>query len=246
MADDIYRINPSYYRVADVPASERPRELLDKYGAASVPAEVLLAVILRSGVRGSNVIEIAKELIRHYGSLTELAKADVDQLAAIRGMGKIKAQVLKSSFELARRLADEKSETMVSIQTPEDAVSFLREEARLLDKERFWVLFLDGKNRLKGRPRVISEGILNASLVHPREVFRGAITGSSAAVIIAHNHPSGDPAPSSEDIKLTRQLVDAGKILGIQVLDHIIVGRKGMRGEKGFLSMREEQIVSFA
>lgn len=241
----MYKINPAFYRVADVPVSERPRELLERHGAASVSAEVLIAVILRSGVRGRNVIEMARDLIREYGSLTAMAKADVEQLAARQGMGRVKAQVLKSAFELARRLAEEKSEEAPCVKKPEDVVALLREDARVLDQEVFWTLFLDSKNRVKGRPRVITKGILNASIVHPREIFRGAVVSASAAVVLAHNHPSGDPAPSREDIKLTRQLVEAGKALGIEVLDHVIVGRQGESGARGFLSMREENIVAF-
>ncbi len=231
------------YRLRDLPACQRPRELLERFGVDSVEDDVLLAIILRSGTRGLNVLELARRLLRRYGSLSELAAASERELRG-PGLGPVKAQVLKAALELGRRLADEKLEEAPAIRTPADVAAALREDARVLKGETFWVLLLNTKNRLQGRPIPVSRGLLNASLVHPREVFRAAIQAASAAVVLAHNHPSGDPTPSAEDLHITRQLIDAGKIISIRVLDHVVLGRAG-GAERDFVSVREKGLVDF-
>ena len=240
---ELYSLEP--IRVADIPFRQRPREQFERMGAENVSEDVLLALILRSGVQGTNVVDLARGLIQQYGSLTELGKASVEDLSRARGMGKVKAQVLKAALELAKRLSEESAPTRHAIRSPEDAAAVLRERVRMREEESFWVLLLDGKNRLLKSPLEITRGLLDSSLVHPREVFKEAIRSASAAVILAHNHPSGDPNPSAEDIRITKQLVEAGRIVDIHVLDHVILGRQPTAGGTDFFSFREAGIVEF-
>lgn len=241
-----YVVEESAWRVCDMPQRMRPREEMSRLGTANVSDDVLLAIILRSGVKGANVIDLARGLLRNYGSLTALASAPVEEITeSVKGMGKVKSQVLAAALELARRLNEEAAPERYRIKTPEDAARLLRDKARLLDKEVFWVLRVDTKNQLKGRPVDVTNGLLDASLVHPREVFREAIRSATAAVVLAHNHPSGDPAPSAEDLRVTRQLVDAGRVVDIKVLDHVIVGKASTSGARDFYSMREEGVIEF-
>jgi len=240
-----YTIRPRALRLADMPDRLKPREQFEQLGADRVSDAALLALILRSGVRGMNVVDLADHMLRDYGSLTSLARTPVEELRRIKGMGNVKAQVLKAALELARRLAIEAIPEAHRIVTPEDAVMLLRERARVCEGEIFWVLLLDTKNRLQRTPVEISKGTLNASLAHPREVYREAIRGNCAAIVLVHNHPSGDPTPSPEDIRVTRQLVDAGKIVEIPVLDHIIIGRKRDQERSDFISLRETGLVRF-
>lgn len=237
------------YRIADIPPRMRPRELMDRAGVEHVPDAVLLAILLRCGSRGMNVLDLAEVLLCKYGSLTALARVPVDVLvgdAALRGLGRVKAQSLKAALELARRMADEtRDERGAFVRSPEDAARVLREVAKPLDHERFWTLMLDTRNRLKGGVAEISRGILDSSLVHPREVFKSAIQTGCAALILVHNHPSGDPAPSPDDLRITRQMIQAGQVIGIKVLDHVVLGRRSNERECDFLSMREAGLVEF-
>jgi len=229
----------------EVPESERPRELFDRLGAEQAEDRHLLAIILRSGVRGRSVMDLADGLLNEYGSLGALAGASVDDLRAIHGMGRVRAQVVKAALELARRLGARGDAAAAPVRTPEDAALLLRHQAITRDVESFWVLLLDRKYRLRRPPLEITRGILDASLVHPREVFKEAIRTSSAALVLVHNHPSGDPTPSPEDVRITRQLVEAGRIVDIEVLDHIILGRAGEDRPRDFLSLRESGFVAF-
>jgi len=240
-----YVIESSAYRVCDMPARMRPREEMERLGVEHVSDDVLLAIILRSGVRGANVVDVARHLLRSYGSLTGMAAASIGELAQTRGMGKVKAQVLLASLEIARRFSEERTPQRCRIRTPEDAARLLRDKVKTLDSEVFWVLLMDSKNYLKGSAVEITRGLLDASLVHPREVFREAIRGATAAVVLVHNHPSGDAMPSAEDIRITKQLVEAGKIVDIKVLDHVILGKRTEGEGKDFVSMREGGIVEF-
>lgn len=245
LSDDTAVARKVSYTVQEMPERMRPREEMERLGVKGVSDASLLAIILRGGVHGQNVIRIAEELLQKHKTLTGIASAPQEDLCNIRGIGPVKAQVLSATLELAKRLMDEGVSTSTAVRTPEDAAGLLREKARTLSKEIFWVIMLDAKNRLKGPPVEVSEGLLDASLVHPREVFKKAILSSSAAVILAHNHPSGDPTPSAEDIRITRQLVEAGKIIDIKVLDHIILGNPEARQQGGFMSMRETGLVEF-
>jgi len=239
----LYPIPPR--RVADIPSRQRPRELFERLGAERVSDEVLLALLLRCGMRGLNVVDLAHNLLLEYGSLTALSQAPVQELTKKKGIGPVKAQILRAALELGRRLNEESAPERPFIRTPEDAARVLRGRASARETEAFWVLLLDTKNRLRQTPVEISTGLLNASLAHPREVFKEAIRCLSAAVVLVHNHPSGDPAPSAEDIKITRQLVEAGRIVDIPVLDHIILGRSTEAGGKDYYSLRESGAVSF-
>ncbi len=228
-----------------MPAQLRPREEFARIGAENVSDAVLLALILRTGSTGLNVVEVSQRLLAAFGSLTALAKASAKELQAIDSIGPVKAQMIKAAMELAQRLARESVGESPLITTPEQAAAVLRERARVLQHEVFWALLLDTKNRLVGEPQKISEGTLNSSLVHPRELFKRALNHSCAAIILAHNHPSGDPTPSAEDIKVTRQLIGAGDIMGIKVLDHIILGHRRNHAASDFLSLREAGLVNF-
>lgn len=251
---DIYRLPDSAdsalcYRICDMPSRMRPREAIERQGVENVSDEVILAILLRTGSRGLNVVDLAERILFKYGSLTALSRVSAEELAqerSFKGLGKVKAQILRSALDLARRMAEEtRDERGAFVRTPEDVADLMREQARGLDHERFWTLNLDTRNRLKGAPREISKGILDASLVHAREVFKSAIQLGGAALVLVHNHPSGDPAPSAEDVRLTRQLVQAGQVIGIKVLDHIIVGRKPSGKTKDFMSLRESGLVTF-
>jgi DNA repair protein RadC len=237
------------YRICDMPARLRPREAMERHGVEHVSDAFLLAILLRSGSKGLNVMDLAERILVRYGSLTALARATVEELAgdqALKGLGKVKAQTLRAALELARRIADEtRDERGAFVKSPEDAAGVLRELAKTLEHERFWALMLDTRNRLKGTATEVSKGILDSSLVHPREVFKPAIQSGCAALILVHNHPSGDPAPSADDVRITRQLIQAGQVIGIKVLDHVILGRRSEDRPRDFLSMREAGLVEF-
>lgn len=237
------------YRICDLPLRLRPREAMEEQGAEKVSDDVLLAILLRTGSKGMNVMDLAERLLVRYGTLTALSRATVEELAGdrtLKGLGKVKAQTLRAALELARRIANEERDERGSfVRSPEDAAAVLRELARTLEHERFWALMLDTRNRLKGKATEVSKGILDSSLVHPREVFKPAIQSGCAALILVHNHPSGDPVPSSEDVRITRQLIQAGQVIGIKVLDHVILGRRSPDRAKDFVSMREAGLVEF-
>lgn len=229
----------------EVPEAERPREIFDRIGPEQMTDKQLLAILLRSGVRGRSVTDLADGLLNEYGSLTALAQVSAADLASVKGMGRVRAQVIKAALELAHRVATRGEGAPVSVRTPEDAARLLRGEARTLDVECFWVLLLDRKYRLRRPPLRVTRGILDASLIHPREVFKEAVRTSSAAIVLAHNHPSGDPHPSAEDLRITRQLVEAGKVMDIDVLDHIILGRAEDGRSSDYISLRESGLVAF-
>ncbi|MEI7898690.1 MAG: DNA repair protein RadC [bacterium] len=231
----------------ELPVEMRPREELQRRGAENVPDEVLIAILLRSGMKGKNVTELARELLRRYGGLANLAKTTFEELLhnKIKGLGKVKALELAAALELGRRAANQgPSHDAPVIREPESAFRIISPLARNLQQEVFWVLLLDTKNKLIGQPVETSRGLLDSSPVHPREVFNKAVRYSAAAVILAHNHPSGDPTPSKEDIDITRRLTEAARILGIRVVDHLIVG-KPSPSTPGFVSLREKNLVAF-
>ncbi|MEI6892252.1 MAG: DNA repair protein RadC [Pontiella sp.] len=243
-----YQVADTRLRVCDMPAQLRPREEFERVGAENVSDGVLLALILRTGTVHVNVVQLSQLLLTRYGSLTALAKASVGEMAGdkhLPGIGKVKAQMIKAAMELAQRLTRESVGERPLIVTPEQAAAVLRERARVLQKEVFWALMLDAKNRLIGEPQKISEGTLTSSLVHPRELFKKALELSCASMILAHNHPSGDPTPSADDIKVTQQLIGAGEVMGIKVLDHIVMGHRKTNSNSDFLSLREAGLVKF-
>ena len=215
---------PSYRTtIREMPADERPRERLLQYGPRTLKSSELLAILLRTGWKEQSALAVAEALMQHYGSLPQLAKASVEDLQRFPGIGPAKAIEIMAACELGRRINAADPEERVTIEGPEDVMALLGAEMRTLDREHFKVLLLNTKNAVM-KIETVSVGSLNASVVHPRECFKTAIAASANAVIFAHNHPSGDPAPSQEDRDLTRRLVEAGDILGIQVLDHVILG----------------------
>lgn len=217
----------------DLPHEERPRERMMHYGAESLSQAELLAILLRTGTRRESAIHIAQQMLGKIGGLRGLVDLSIEELTEINGIGPAKAVQLKAGIELGRRIANSRFTMPVIIRCPGDAAEILTEQLRYLQKEHFVCLFLNTKNHVIGQ-ETLSMGSLNASIVHPREVFRAAIKCSSAAIICAHNHPSGDPTPSPEDIALTSRLVQAGEIVGIDVLDHLIIG------DSSFVSLKEK------
>jgi DNA repair protein RadC len=238
--------NEYHVRASDLPKSLQPREKFDRLGSENLAETDLLALILRTGTTGLNVVELAENLLLRYGSLSALLQASAPELQEINGIGPEKAKVLKAALELGRRLVQENVGQNPIISTPEEAAAVLRDRARGLDREVFWVLLLDIKTKLICPPCEVSKGTLNSSLVHPREIFKPAIQHSAAKVILAHNHPSGDPSPSSQDVKITRKLIEAGRTMEINVLDHVIIGRKTREGADDFFSLREAGLVQFS
>lgn len=225
-------------RLKDQPASERPRERLVERGADALSHAELIAILLRTGLKGANAVEIARQLCQKYGSLRSLAQASVDDLQSIKGIGRDKAVTLVAAFSLARRLvAEVRSESPV-LDNPEAVATIMREDVRLREVEAFQVLLLNTRRRLIDAVK-ISDGTLDTILVHPREVFRAAITANAAAMVLVHNHPSGDPTPSEGDIKVTRDLTRVGQLLKIEVLDHVILGRATPERTKDYVSLRE-------
>lgn len=235
----------SLSRIKDLPGHRRPRELALEAGVHNVPDEILVAILLRAGIRGQSVIDLARQVLdRHQGSLARLADATHEEIRAIKGIGPVKALELRAALELGRRAAGERNEHLPLIREPAHVLALLQNETARLDQEVFWVLLLDQKYRLRRAPEAVTRGILDASLAHPREVFREAIRMAAAAIIVAHNHPSGDPTPSAEDLRSTRQLVETGRVVGIQLLDHIVIG--GRRPHPApYVSLREAGLVDF-
>ena len=211
------------YMMRDVPHEERPRERMLEYGASALNHVELLAIVLRTGTRQQSVLRLAQRLLAEAGGLRSLIDLTVTELMKIKGIGQAKAIQLKAVIELGHRISRTKLPVGSVIRTPEDVANLMMEQLKYLHKEHFVCLFLNTKNYMIAQ-ETLSIGSLDAAIVHPREVFRAAIKCSSASIVCVHNHPSGDPAPSDEDIKLTQRLIEVGKIVGIDVLDHVIIG----------------------
>ncbi|WP_166238849.1 RadC family protein [Paenibacillus turpanensis] len=215
-----------------VPEEERPRERLVQAGAEALSHAELLAILLRTGTKSYSAVALAQKLLAEAGGIRQLADLGLEQLTALHGMGPVKAVQLLAGIELGRRMAASALQEKPVIRSPKDAADLLTERMRYLQKEHFVCLFLNTKNAVIGH-ETLSVGSLNASIVHPREVYRAAIQKGCASIICAHNHPSGDPTPSPEDIQMTQRLMEAGDIIGIEVLDHLIIG------EQKFVSLKE-------
>lgn len=214
----------SYHAVSikELPEEMRPREKLVKLGEGRLDEHELLAIILGMGTTKINALDLAKQLMIKYKTLRCLREASLEELTAEHGIGTAKAVSIKAAIELGRRLALCQEDKPV-ITSPEDVKMLVMEEMRYLDREHFKVIYLDRKGGII-IAEDISVGGLHSSMAHPREVFKNAVKRSAASVILVHNHPSGDPSPSHEDVETTRRLVEAGQIVGIEVLDHVIIG----------------------
>lgn len=223
-------------KMMDLPKNERPQERLLRYGAESLSNPELLAIILRCGTSKENVLTLCTRLLKEFGGLKGLSDLLPEDLMAMDGIKEAKAAKILAIMELSKRLAGFKSGEEYKISTPKDAADIVMSEMKDLKQEVLKVIYLNTKNKVMGIS-VVSMGSLNSSIVHPREVFSQAIKRSSASIIICHNHPSGDPTPSGEDINITRRLKECGKIIGIDLLDHIIIG------DGVYISLKEKGIV---
>jgi DNA repair protein RadC len=212
--------------------SDRPRERLAALGPAALSDAELLALLLRTGAPGVDALAVASKLLAAHGGLQGLARSDADELPRVPGLGRAKRASLRASLELARRLAAGRLEPGTAIRGPADVFRYFHPGLRHARQERFLVVLLDGRHRVL-RQELVSQGTLTASLVHPREVFRPALRESAAALVLVHNHPSGDPTPSPEDREITGRLIRAGELLGVPVVDHVVVA------ERGYASLRD-------
>jgi DNA repair protein RadC len=225
------------FTVHDLPPSERPRERLLKFGMEALSTQEILALLLGRGIKGESVLTTSQNLLAHFGSLKNIANASISELTKIKGIGLAKAAQIKAAFELGKRLeAFSEQFSKEKIKTPEDVIRSVKNKLKGKKKEHFLVLSLDTRNHPIDT-QIISIGSLDSSIVHPREVFKEAISASAASVIFIHNHPSGDPEPSEDDIRLTKRLIEVGEILGIEVLDHIIIC------DNIYLSMKSRKLL---
>ena len=220
----------------NMPLEERPRERLLSLGAEKVSNAELLAIILGTGSLKESALDLAQRILARAGELRELPYLCVEELMEIKGIGPVKAVQVKASLELGRRMVVASRGYNVDITSPVDVFNYMMEEMRYLEQEEFRIILLNIKNKVIGAETVF-RGSLNSSIVHPREIFRLALRKSAASLILLHNHPSGDPTPSNEDINVTRRMVEAGEIMGVNILDHIIMG------EGRFLSFREKGLI---
>ena len=222
--------------IKELPSDERPREKLLDNGAQVMSNSELLAILLRSGNQDESALRLAEHLLERQGGLAGLGGATAEALEQVKGIGEAKASTVLAAIELGRRVALLEPAQRLTIKTPDDVAALLLPRFRYESREHFLAVLLSTKNHVL-KTAVISIGSLNASIVHPRELFREAINCRAAAVILAHNHPSGDPTPSPEDVALTRKLVEAGSLLDIPVLDHLILG------DGKFISLKEKGIL---
>jgi DNA repair protein RadC len=229
---------PSFYktRITDWPEDERPREKLLSMGPEHLTHSELLAILLRTGSRTQTAVDLAKTLISQFGDLHQLSQLDFRKFSQLKGIGLTKAVTLATSFEMARRIAALPTTQKIKVTSPETVFQRYGPALGHLKKEIFMVLLLNSANILL-RDLRISEGTLNASLVHPREVFQHAIVEPAASILLVHNHPSGEIQPSREDKNITRRLIESGKLLDIPVLDHIIIS------SEGYFSFKEEGLL---
>ena len=223
--------------IRDFPISERPRERLLKEGAQALSNQELIAVILGTGTRKESVLQLSQRILHYFNGLRLLKESTVKELKLINGVGDTKAMQLLAAIELGSRVHKlAQVEDRVVIRSPEDVSRFVMEDMRFLQQEHFVALYLNTKNYVIHKKTVFI-GSLNSSIVHPREIFKEAFRHSAASIICLHNHPSGDPTPSREDIEVTKRLVESGRVVGIELLDHIIIG------DKKFTSMKEKGYV---
>ncbi|MBD3107836.1 DNA repair protein RadC [Bacillus sp. AGMB 02131] len=221
------------FLIRDFPLSERPRERFLREGARGLTNQELIALLLRTGTKNESVLQLAERLIIKFDGLRLLKDASVEEITSINGIGEAKAIQLLTAVELGRRVHNLITTDRYVIRSPEDCANFLMEEMRFLSQEHFVCVYLNTKNQVLHKQTVFI-GSLNSSIVHPREVFKEAFRRSAASIICAHNHPSGDPTPSKEDIDVTKRLIECGRLIGIDILDHLIIG------EKKYVSLKEK------
>lgn len=218
--------------VRELPSHERPRERLQHFGPQALSMAELLAIILQTGTRGDNALELANKLLTKYGGLPGLVRADFRELCAEHGLGEAKSAQIKAALEIGRRLASVQADTRYKISTPADAANLVMLDMAYLDTEQMRILLLDTKSQLVEKINSY-QGTANSAVLRTAEVFRPAVIRNCPGLILCHNHPSGDPTPSKEDIETTKQLVEAGRILDIELVDHIIIGHQR------FVSLKE-------
>jgi DNA repair protein RadC len=221
--------------IKDMPTGDRPRERLAQAGAGALSNAELLAIILRTGTGGENVLNLSQRLLNTHG-LVGLARKSITELSAEKGLGDAKIVQIKAAFELGRRLLLSAPDERPQIRAPADAANILMSDMSLLEQEQLRVMLLDTRNRVLATP-VVYVGSLNMTMIRVSEVFREAIRQNSAAIIVAHNHPSGDPSPSPEDVAVTREIITAGRLLDIEVLDHLVIG------QQRFVSLKERGLA---
>lgn len=223
-------------KMTAIPAGKelfRPREKMEQKGAEALTEQELLAVLLRTGTKQTPVLELAAQVMERFDALPLLKEATREELMEIPGIGKAKALELQAALELGKRIFRYSYPDRYVVRSPEDAAEYMMEDLRFLQQEHFVVLCLNTKNQIIHK-QTLFIGSLNSSIVHPRELFKEALRRSAASIICLHNHPSGDPAPSSEDIQVTKRVAECGRLLGIELLDHVIVG------DQRFESMKEQ------
>ncbi|NEU29773.1 JAB domain-containing protein [bacterium LRH843] len=220
----------------EVPVRERPRERLIHEGPQALSNREIIAIILRTGTKQQSVLQLSERLLSKFDGLTLLKDASIEELCKIKGIGEAKAVEIAAAIELGKRIHSLRTGERYVIRSPEDASNYVMEDMRFLQQEHFVALYLNTKNEVIHR-QTLFIGSLNASIVHPREVFKEAFRRSAASIICLHNHPSGNPEPSREDIDVTKRLYEAGRIIGIEVLDHIIIG------DRKFVSLKEKGYV---
>jgi DNA repair protein RadC len=223
------------YRIADLAENDRPRERLASLGPQALNNAELLAILLRVGIKGENAVQVGHRLLQTFGGLSGLHRATLEDVQAVRGLGEAKAATIKAAIELGRRLALAVPEERPKISSPADAASLVQYEMSALEQEHLRVILLNMKNEVLDIVELY-HGSLNASMVRVGEVFRDAIKRTAASIIVVHNHPSGDPTPSKEDISVTRSIIQAGKLLNIEVLDHLVIG------QGRYISMKERKL----
>jgi DNA repair protein RadC len=219
--------------IRDYPTDERPRERMVQNGASSLSNQELLAIILRTGTKSESVLQLSNRVLTTFEGFRLLKEASLEEITDINGIGLAKAVQIMAAVEIGRRISNLAFDDRYSIRSPEDGANYVMNDMRFLSQEHFVCLYLNTKNQVLHK-QTIFIGSLNASIVHPREVFKEAFRRSAASIICIHNHPSGDPTPSREDIEVTKRLVECGKIIGIEVLDHLIIG------EKKYVSLKEK------
>jgi DNA repair protein RadC len=222
--------------IKELPEEERPREKLVKHGSDHLSNSELLALVIRSGIKKRTAVELSQDILNYFGGLKGLINLGVEELKTIKGVGLAKASQLRAVVELSKRIYTAEENVKKVVRSPQDVAGLIMSDLRFLKQEVFGLVLLDIKNQVIATPK-ISKGGLNSSIVHPREVFKEAIRRSSAAIILYHNHPSGLPEPSQEDVEITKNLIDAGEVTGIEVLDHIIIG------DNSHISMKEKGLI---